>query len=88
MNKKIVLALFLFANLIAFSQKPCEIESNVTDSLGTYKLTKQAIIFERSFAGNSTTIFFALFNTESSSFCSAQFALCDGFFSIILASVE
>jgi len=64
MNKKIVLALFLFTNLIAFSQKPCEIETNVTDSLGTYKLTKQAIIFERSFAGNSTTIFFALFNNN------------------------
>ena len=60
MNKKIVIALFLFATLCAFSQKPCEIETNVTDSLGTYKSTKQFIVFERSFAGNSTDIFFSL----------------------------
>lgn len=57
---KIILALFLFATLNAFSQKPCEIDTNVTDSLGTYKTTKQFIIFERSFAGNSTDIFFSL----------------------------
>lgn len=64
MNKKIVLALFLFTNLIAFSQKPCEIETNVTDTLGTYKSTKQFIIFERSFAGNSNNIFFSLTNNN------------------------
>ena len=58
--KNVVLALFLFLNLTALAQKPCEIDTNVTDSLGTYKLTKQFIIFERSFAGNSTDIFFAL----------------------------
>ncbi|QBZ98239.1 hypothetical protein [Flavobacterium sangjuense] len=57
---KIVLALFLFASLNVFSQKPCEIDTNVTDSLGTYKSTKQFIVFERSFAGNSTNVFFNL----------------------------
>ncbi|WP_309613268.1 hypothetical protein [Flavobacterium sp.] len=64
MNNKIILALFLLANLNAFSQKPCEIDTNVTDSLGTYKSTKQFIIFERSFAGNSTNIFFSLANSN------------------------
>jgi len=64
MNKKIVLALFLFTNLIAFSQKPCEIETNVSDTLGTYKSTKQFIIYERSFAGNSNNIFFSLTNNN------------------------
>ena len=58
--KNLVLALFMLINTTAFAQKPCEIDTNVTDSLGTYKLTKQFIIFERSFAGNSTDIFFAL----------------------------
>jgi hypothetical protein len=61
---KIALALFLFVNLNAFAQKPCEIDTNVTDSLGTYKSTKQFIIFERSFAGNSTDIFFSLANSN------------------------
>ena len=60
MSKKIVLALFLFVNISIFAQNPCEIDTNFTDSLGTYKSTKQFIIFERSFAGNSTDIFFAL----------------------------
>ncbi|MCF6128861.1 hypothetical protein L1S35_04200 [Flavobacterium sp. AS60] len=62
---KIILALFLFTDLIAFAQKPCEIDTNVSDSLGTYKSTKQFIIFERSFAGNSTDIFFSLANNNN-----------------------
>ncbi len=62
--KKIVLALLLFASLSTFAQKPCEMDANVSDSLGTYKSTKQFIIFERSFAGNSTDILFALTNNN------------------------
>lgn len=62
--KNVFLALYLFTNLVAFAQKPCEIDTNVTDSLGTYKSTKQHMIFERSFADNSTTIFFSLTNTN------------------------
>ena len=58
--KNLVLALFLIMNISAFAQNPCEIDNNISDSLGTYKSLKQSIIFERSFAGNSTTIFFAL----------------------------
>ncbi len=58
--KKIVLALLLFAGVSAFAQNPCEIDVNVSDSIGTYKSTKQFIIFERSFAGNATDILFAL----------------------------
>jgi hypothetical protein len=58
--KKLFLALFLFLNLTAFAQKPCEIDNDIKDSIGTYKSTKQYLIFERSFAGNSTDIFFAL----------------------------
>lgn len=58
--KNLFLALFIFLNLAAFAQKPCEIDSDVKDSLGTYKSIKQQIVFERSFAGNSTDIFFAL----------------------------
>ena len=64
MNKKIVFALFLLINTFEFAQKPCDIDTNITDSLGTYKTTKQQMIFERSFAGNSNNIFFALSNTN------------------------
>lgn len=58
----LILALFLLLNITAFAQKPCEIDNDIKDSLGTYKSTKQYIIFERSFAGNSTDIFFSLSN--------------------------
>lgn len=60
--KNLILALFLLLNITAFAQKPCEIDNDIKDSLGTYKSTKQYIIFERSFAGNSTDIFFSLSN--------------------------
>ena len=62
--KNLVIVLFLLANLSVIAQKPCEIDSNINDSIGTYKSLKQSIIFERSFAGNSTTIFFTLSSTN------------------------
>lgn len=62
--KNLVIALVLFINYSAYAQKPCEIDANISDSIGTYKSTKQYMIFERSFAGNSTNIFFSLTNTN------------------------
>lgn len=62
--KTFVLALLFLLNLTVFAQKPCEIDTNINDSLGSYKTTKQYMIFERSFAGNSTNIFFSLINTN------------------------
>ncbi|HNP33308.1 MAG TPA: hypothetical protein PKN96_08450 [Flavobacterium sp.] len=57
--KNLVLAFFLLININAFAQKPCEIATNVTDSLGTYKALKQAVIYERHTESN-IDIFFAL----------------------------
>lgn len=62
--KNLVLVLFLLLNIVAIAQKPCEIDVNINDSIGTYKSTKQYMVFERSFAGNSTNIFFSLTNTN------------------------
>ncbi len=62
--KHLIVAIFLFVNCVVFAQKPCEIDANISDSIGTYKSTKQYVIFERSFAGNSTNIFFSLTNTN------------------------
>jgi hypothetical protein len=61
---KILLALFILTNLSTLAQKPCEFDSDINDTIGTYKTTKQYIIFERSFAGNSTNIFFSLSKTN------------------------
>ncbi len=64
MSKKIVLALLLLTNLVVLAQKPCEIDADINDTIGTYKTTKQYMVFERSFAGNSTNVFFSLANTN------------------------
>lgn len=64
MSKNIVLALILLTNLNIFAQKPCEIDADIKDTIGTYKSTKQYMVFERSFAGNSTNVFFSLSNTN------------------------
>lgn len=62
--KNLILALFLLVNLSVYAQKPCELDINLKDSIGSYKSTKQYMVFERSFAGNSTHIFFALTETN------------------------
>lgn len=51
--------IFLFS-LNAFAQKPCDFSVNVTDSIGTYKITKDYLVYERNFAGNSSYIFNAI----------------------------
>lgn len=58
--KKFISIAFLLINLVVYAQKPCEIDTDITDSLGRYKSTKQFLIFERSFAGNSTHLYFSL----------------------------
>lgn len=71
--KKLLLAFTLFLSLTAIGQKPCEIDSDIKDSLGSYKSLKQQMIFERSFAGNSTNIFFALSSNNGVLAVEAQF---------------
>jgi hypothetical protein len=62
---KYLLALTLFfMSVTSFAQKPCEYSINVTDSLGTYKSTKEYIICEENFAGNTNYIFFSLVLTD------------------------
>ncbi len=63
MNKAVLLILFLITNTL-FAQKPCEYSTNVTDSLGTYKVTKGYIVYEKKFAGNSNYIFYSLALTD------------------------
>ncbi|MEY4433830.1 MAG: hypothetical protein RLZZ44_1964 [Bacteroidota bacterium] len=59
MKHLIALTLFLFS-LEAFSQKPCEYTTNVTDTIGTYKSTKEYMIAEKKFGDTSSYIFFSL----------------------------
>ncbi|MFV8370005.1 hypothetical protein [Flavobacterium sp. LB2R40] len=66
------LSLFLFTSIL-FAQKPCEYSSNVTDSIGTYKATKEYMISEKHFGGNSSYIFYSLALTDGLPTLSVQF---------------
>jgi hypothetical protein len=59
MNKTFLLVLFFITTTI-FAQKPCEYSTNITDSLGTYKSTKEYMMYEKNFAGNKSYIFYSL----------------------------
>lgn len=63
MKQLLIIAFFFFgANL--FAQKPCEYSANVTDSIGTYKSTKEYMIYEKNFAGNTSYIFCSMDLTD------------------------
>ena len=62
--KYVITLTLLFFNLNIFAQKPCEYNANVTDSLGTYKSTKEYMMSEKNFAGNSSYIFYSLALTD------------------------
>lgn len=47
-------------SLNLFSQKPCEISTNLNDSIGTYKTTKDYLVYEKNFNEKSSYIFASL----------------------------
>jgi hypothetical protein len=55
---KQLVASFTIWTFTAFAQKPCEYSTNVSDSIGDYKSTREYMISEKKFAGNSEYIFF------------------------------
>ena len=62
--KHVALAFFLLISSQIFAQKNCEYSVNVKDSIGTYKLTKEYMIYEKNFAGNKNYIFLSLASTD------------------------
>jgi hypothetical protein len=63
MKHLITITLFLLS-ITTFAQKPCEYSVNITDSIGTYKSTKEYMICEKNFADTSSYIFFSLAVTD------------------------
>ncbi len=62
--KSLLIIVFFCFNLTLFAQKPCEFSTNVTDSIGTYKSTKEYMICEKNFAETASYIFFSLVLTD------------------------
>ena len=59
MKNAVVIAFFLIS-FGTLAQKPCEYTTNVTDSIGTYKSTKEYMIAEKNFGETASYIFFSL----------------------------
>jgi hypothetical protein len=53
----LAVAAFFIYSISSFAQKPCDFSVNVTDSIGTYKVTKEMLVYEKNFGGNSAYIF-------------------------------
>lgn len=64
---------FSFLSITLLAQKPCEYSTNVTDSIGTYKSTKDYLISEKIFGGNSNYIFYSLALTDGLPTLNVQF---------------
>jgi hypothetical protein len=68
-----LLLTFCFLSTALFAQKPCEYSTNVTDSIGSYKSTKEYLISEKVFGGNSSYIFYSLALTDEMPTLNVQF---------------
>jgi hypothetical protein len=62
--KHLITLTFFLLTFTAFAQKPCEYSTNVTDSIGTYKITNEYLVSEKNFGGTSSYIFFSLAQTD------------------------
>ncbi|TPG33303.1 hypothetical protein [Flavobacterium pectinovorum] len=62
--KQLITLTFFLLTLTAFAQKPCEYSANVTDSIGTYKITNEYLISEKNFGGTFNYVFFSLAQTD------------------------
>ncbi|HSD08471.1 hypothetical protein [Flavobacterium sp.] len=71
--KYLLVLTFCILSFSVFAQKPCEYATNVTDSIGTYKSTKEYLLHEKVFAGNSSYIFCSLALTDGMPTLTLQF---------------
>jgi len=62
--KQLITLTFFLLTFTAFAQKPCEYSANVTDSIGTYKITNEYLISEKNFGGSFSYVFFSLAQTD------------------------
>jgi len=70
--KYLVCLIFLLTITSNFAQKPCEFTTNVVDSIGSYKTTKEYLLYEKNFGGNATYIFGSLILTDEKAFFNFQ----------------
>lgn len=62
--KRFALVIAFLSISFAYCQKPCDFSTNVKDSLGTYKSTREYAFYEKVFGAASLRIFFSLVQTD------------------------
>ncbi len=63
MKKYFIIVLLCIAHFVS-AQKPCDFGTDVKDSLGTYKATKEYLMYESNFGSKKDYIYFSLVNTD------------------------
>ena len=62
--KSIITLLLTLVTTLVFSQKECVYSSDISDSLGTYKSTKDYLMHERYFGNSKNSVYFSLINAD------------------------
>ncbi len=70
---KLLASLLFFITYSVVSQKPCDFTTDVSDSIGTYKSTKEYLVYEKNFAGKSSYIFNTIVITDGVPSVNVQF---------------
>ncbi len=70
---KLVTTILFLITFSSFAQKPCDFTTDINDSIGTYKSTKEYLVYEKNFAGKSSYIFNSLVITDGVPSLSVQF---------------
>ena len=70
--KNLLALAFVLISFVSFAQKPCEYTTNINDSIGTYKSTKEYMIAEKNFGETSSYIFFSLAVDDGMPFLNVQ----------------
>lgn len=61
---RFLIGFLLLFPIVGWAQKDCDFSVNVSDSIGTYKATKDMIVYERVFGGTSRYLFLSLEKTN------------------------
>ncbi len=62
--KQLFLIFSILFSINGFSQIECNYDTNVNDSIGTYKSTKEYMIHERFFGNSKSSLYFSLVNAD------------------------
>jgi hypothetical protein len=71
--KSVILIIHLFIASLLWSQKNCDFASQVSDSLGTYRSTKEYLIFERVFGNSEQFLYANLNNADGTPYLTLQY---------------